>query len=62
MQILQPAISRLRPFKIEKPRVHQLLDVHLAVLGLKDLGPVVQLLDEVNHSSLGLVIDLVHKK
>lgn len=58
MQVLQPAIPRLRPFEVKKPRVNQLLDVHLAVLGLKDLGPVVQLLDKVNHSSLGLVIDL----
>jgi hypothetical protein len=61
MQVLQPAITCLRNFEIEKPRVDQLFDIHFAVLGLQDLGAMVQLLDKVKDFGLDFIINLASR-
>jgi hypothetical protein len=47
MEILKPSIAGLGNLKVEHASVDNLLDIDLAIARLKDLGTVVELLDQV---------------
>lgn len=47
MKVLEPSITGLSNLKIEHASVDNLLDIDLAIARLKDLGAVVELLDQV---------------
>jgi hypothetical protein len=47
MKVLKPPITRLGNLKIKHASVDNLLDIDLTIARLKDLGAMVELLDQV---------------
>lgn len=57
MQVLQPTIPGASALEVEEARLDDLAHIDLAVVGLEDLGAVVELLDEAADRGAGLLRD-----
>jgi hypothetical protein len=58
MKILEPSITRLSNLEVEHACVDNLLDIHLSVTRFENLGTMVELLDQVQQTRSGRLINL----
>lgn len=58
VKILEPPITRLSNLEVEHACVNNLLDVYLSVTRFENLGAMVKLLDQVQQSRSGRLINL----
>lgn len=58
MEILEPSITRLSNLEVEHARVDNLLDIYLSITRFENFGAMVELLDQVQQSRSGRLINL----
>lgn len=58
MEILEPSITRLSNLEVEHSCVDNLLDIYLSVARFENFGAMVELLDQVQKSRSGRLINL----